>query len=141
MRAVISTLLLCANAFAAVPNPPCGNWETMEIKIADYEKFVTELKRAVDANDSEAISKLIEYPPRVNVAKGKKLNIKNAADFKKNFSQIFTQAFREKLSKACHDIAICKHGSHIGLGSGYVWITETKAGLKIITINAAETLR
>ena len=86
-----------------------------------YEVFYLKLREALVSGDKETVSKLNDYPIRVNFDSGT-VHYKTASEFINNYSNIVTDEMLSRISEhKFHDLFANSYGMHIGLGD--IWFT------------------
>lgn len=100
---------------------------------AAFIKFFSELKTAVAAKDQQAIANLVAYPLKVN-ADPKRFTVKDSAELKKNFKNIFTKNVTDAVVSQDIGNLFCRDQG-VMIGSGQVWITQRKDKIGIYVIN------
>jgi hypothetical protein len=82
--------------------------------------FFTDLQKQLKAGEKKAAAELMQYPLRVNGAKGAVLAINDKASFVKNFDRIFpASTIAAVLKEDPRDVAASSHG--LMLGRGVLW--------------------
>jgi len=104
---------------------PTG-WGTATIKNAvDFKTFMIKFKRWVAEDDVESISKLIRLPIK---------EINSKAEFKNNYSRIFTPEMKEAIASQRLD-RIFRNDQGAMIGNGDVWFQQIGRDYKIIALN------
>jgi hypothetical protein len=100
----------------------------------DYQAFLSNLQRAVRADDRSAIVGLISYPLRVNYRSGAR-SYRDGRSVERDFDRIFTsQVRRAVLAQAQDQLFTRDIGAMVG--DGELWFDRTSPGVvKIIAVN------
>lgn len=96
---------------------------------AALESMVKSAKAAILSGDANAASKFIHFPLRVNETP-RPLLIRNAAELKTHWSEVFTSVFLAKLrNDVPHEMFV--HEGQVMLGDGELWFDERG----LVTVN------
>ena len=101
------------------------------------EKFVSELKSAILAKNSEFVAKRVSYPITVYLNGKTVKNIKNQKEFIEMFDQIFYPDFLQKIKAAKTENLFARYDGVMLGERGEIWISSIagQKAPKIITIN------
>jgi hypothetical protein len=120
-----------------VESPPCSNDSTGTPIVTDqslYKHFEAELRTAVSNADANALAFLVEFPLSVNTTKVS-ISIENASSLQGHLQDVFTPSVRKLILASPADDFFC-HEEMLGYANGVLWITLTKSGYKISSVNA-----
>jgi hypothetical protein len=95
------------------------------------DRFATELRRAVAADDRRAVAAVVEYPMVIG-ASGQTLRVTSAAAFEKMFDGIFTTTLRCALEHPA-----VTSGEAISLADGMISARKTRGSYRITRISSA----
>ena len=87
---------------------------------AKYQEVINAYQKGVAERDKEAVAALIDYPFSATID-GKRVSIKNAADFVRNYDKIVTSAIAGVV-KAQKYSELMVNGKGVMFGSGETWI-------------------
>lgn len=104
---------------------PTG-WNTATITDArDFKIFVIKFKELINNNDVSALAKMIRYPIK---------NIASPQEFKDNFTTIFSEELRRRISDQRLD-QIFRNDQGASLGDGDIWFQQVDNEYKIVGLN------
>lgn len=137
----LALALSAAGLTPALAQAPNVN-QTIDTVLGDhvqYQAVITALQAGVRSKDSAAVAALVSYPITVKIH-GKKVAIKTAADFAKNYDAIITPTIAAVIEGQKYgDLFVNAQG--IMFGKGEVWINGIckdtackKSEAKVITI-------
>jgi len=109
---------------------------------APYETVIRAFQAGVTAHDAAAVAALVRYPITVR-AGGKKLVVRNAATFVRNYDAIVTPPIAQAITAQKYD-ELMVNGQGVMFGSGEAWINGVcldaackRVDPKVVTIQAA----
>ncbi len=122
-RTLSIAFALCVTGWAsALAQAPDVN-QTIDTVLGDhaeYQAVITALQTGVKNKDAAAVAALVSYPIAVKV-QGRKVTIKNAADFARNYNAIVTPAIAAVIEGQKYDDLLV-NAQGIMFGKGEVWI-------------------
>lgn len=87
---------------------------------AEFEAQVQGFYKAALAGDRAAAARYTSFPLRVNVAPGKPMMVKNAAQLAAQWNRIFSPAWREQAAQAMpHDLSVIRGQAMLGRGLAF----------------------
>jgi hypothetical protein len=119
--------LACASAHGQQPtNTRC-----------DFAIFNKELMGAIEGSDAGKVALLVNYPLRINDARGT-YYIRDAASLQGRLGEIFTPPVRAAVSTQKLDTSDC-HPDRFMYGRGDVWVELTDQGYAITAVNVPDS--
>jgi hypothetical protein len=88
---------------------------------APYHAFFEELKKAVAANDKEAVASMVEYPFKARIG-GKAVTIRDAAHFAADYDKVFTAKVKEAVANQTYP-NLFANWQGVMIGDGEVWFS------------------
>ena len=133
-------VLLCVAppVWASEDKAPCENFHVTGLNKKLAIALIEKVKQSIIRKDLKALSKLSDYPMRLNTRK-KKYRIKSSKEFLEQVPKVINDKWKQKVVSADKKNTLC-NAQGIGLNNGMLWITAPKFHtkrnvLKIITIN------
>jgi hypothetical protein len=142
--AAILLLILCSpiSALSKVPDQSGGKFSLAGLDDHEVEQFFISFKDAVAKGDKKKVASLINFPNKVPLASGRRVILKNEADFLGRYDEIFDETFKQVISQTeVKDLWANWQG--VAMPSGEIWINRIikdvkraeKYTIKITTIN------
>jgi hypothetical protein len=137
MKTLVITLFILTslNSFASKPikigkcNLFTANFDTKK----EFTDLFDKLKEASKTKNKKQIIKLIRYPLSTKVG-GKRVSLKNEAEVKKYYSQIFDETFFSAIDSQDINKLFCNYQG-VMLGGGEIWLGKHKDKSGIKTVN------
>lgn len=106
---------------------------------AEFLRFDSALKAALEQQDAAALALLVRFALRVNQADGSRVSLDNAAALQSQFAQVFGPAVRAAVTRQKPDTLFCKPDGGVMYGDGEVWADRVEAGrgrqFRVTTVN------
>ena len=106
---------------------------------AEFLRFDSALKAALEQQDAAALALLVRFALRVNQADGSRISLDNAAALQSQFAQVFGPAVRAAVTRQKPDTLFCKPDGGVMYGDGEVWADRVEAGrgrqFRVTTVN------
>ncbi len=139
MRALIRFLAVVV--LALVVSQPAIAQQRLDPQLADrdrYQVFFSDLKKAIAADDKAKVAAMVSYPFRTRIA-GKRVTLRNAAAFRKNYNAIVTPRVKQSVAKQDFE-ALFSNAEGLMVGDGEVWFStvgsSARPPVRIIAINS-----
>ncbi|WP_026872945.1 hypothetical protein [Inquilinus limosus] len=105
-----------------------------------YERFFTELKKAIAESDKETVASMVDYPFQARI-NGKAVKLRDKEHFVADYDQIITPKVKNAVAKQTYE-TLFANWQGVMIGDGVVWFsgicndaTCNKSEVRIIAIN------
>ncbi|CAL1241394.1 hypothetical protein [Candidatus Methylocalor cossyra] len=100
-----------------------------------YAAFLIQIKKAIAADNRDAVARLVDYPLPVHLD-GKAVKIKGAQEFVAHYAKLVTPRVKQAVARQSYP-TLFANWQGVSVGDGTLWFAEVGNGrtVKIIAIN------
>jgi hypothetical protein len=119
-----------------------GRYSAAGLNEREVEQFFLSFQDAIARGDKEKVAAMVAYPIPVSLASGRRVRVRNRADFLRNYERIFDRAFRRFILQTRVE-DLWARWSGVATPRGEIWVNgivrdESRPDeyeIKITTIN------
>ncbi len=138
---LIQLVLVCSSlGFAHAQSQDISRFAVAGLEDKEVEVFFLSFKDAVGKGDRKKVASLVQFPVRVTLSSGRRMRIKTATEFLRNYNQIFGAELKKLIAETeVKDLWAKSAG--VATPRGEVWISgivpngQENYIIRIIAIN------
>jgi hypothetical protein len=120
--------------YSGAPCTASGGIAPSAQQVAEFRRFDTELRSALERSDPAALAFLVSFPLHVNTSKGELL-IPDAESLAGHYGEIFTPGLRSEVLATVLDDYICRYDEGLGYKRGILWVSTDGHRFTLGTVN------
>jgi hypothetical protein len=120
--------------YSGAPCTASGGIPPSARQVADFKRFDTELRSALERNDIAALAFLIDFPLRVNTGKGSLL-IPDSKSLSGHYAEIFPPQVRDQVLTTMQDDYICRYDEGLAYKNGVIWASTDGHKFTLSSVN------